>query len=366
VDLLRLVRPHGCGNTHLKLISVRLALVAPGSWFMSSSSLGYWKEFLVKKRIMSARRQRLLTMLMSATIVLPVAAKTATADIQATPISVTSTSWNADVVYAANSANSDSAKSFDGSYAWDALDAILYGDTNVTSGLGSTSPPTEPYVFSSAAGDNLNTTKTQFEFQSFLSNNADYFSGPGGALTLTTATAYDNIAILAASSNSGQNAVQVNMTLNFANGTSSAPIAYSIYDWGDSHGPTAQWALAKPVDRSTDSSSTAVESTSNLDTANLQDFQMYETDFNLAQLGYSNDAITSISFSAPSGGDVGIFALSGSANPVQPARIQSDPPPSNDPPASPVPTPASLPLAGLGVVLLLLRAARRAFNESLR
>ena len=80
---------------------------------------------------------------------------------------------------------------------------------------------------------------------------------------------------------------------------------------------------------------------------------MYETDFNLANLGYSNKAITSVSFSAPSSGDVGIFALSGYANPTQPPPVQTAAP------DSAVPLPASLPLTFSGGTLLAVLAIGR-------
>jgi hypothetical protein len=299
----------------------------------------------VKTQLDLFRGRKIAGALIAATLLLPTLAHHAGAAVQDTPISLTSSSWNADVVYATNSPN-DTATTFDGGYAWDAAYASLDAWT-ASSGL-----PIAPFTNSA--------TNTEFEFQSFTANNVNLFSGgsTGGTLTLTAATAYDNIAILAASANASNHVANVNMTLHFADGSTSSPIPYNIYDWGGYSGATG--ALPNSVDRSTAGSSPTMASQSVLDTSNLGDFQMYETDFNLASLGYSNKALTSVSFSAPSSGDVGIFALSGYANPTQPPPVQ---------PAAPnsaVPLPATLPLTLTGGAFLALAAMRRRVRSVLR
>ncbi len=316
----------------------------------------------MKIKLDSACRHKLLGLLLSATAFVPAAEKKVAADIQATPVSVTSSSWNADVVYAANSP-SDTATGFDGTHAWDAS-PIDFSSNSVTDWHGLPGNATDPgllQTFTSSATDALNTNHTSFQFQSFLGKNSLWFNSysPANALTLTTPTAYDNIAILSASANAVAPGAVLTATLNFADGSTAALNPFTVYDWSKFVGNTSQMALPNAVDRST--SSGGPEGTTFVPDANSgQYYEMYETDFNLAALGYSNQAITSISFSAPSSGDVGIFALSGAANPEQPASIQPDPP------ASAVPAPASLPLAGLGTMMLALFTALRARRATKR
>ncbi len=309
-------------------------------------------------------------MVIAATLWLPVATNKTFAAVQDTPISLTSSSWNADVVYASGS-SADTAVAFDGQFAWDAADAFLYGGTyvNINAGLpasmGSFTPvytPSQPTNFTSAATNSVTGSHTEFEFQPFLSNNVNLFtsSSPGATLALTTATAYDSIAILAASAGSGAGYVPVRMTLTFANGSTSSLIPYSVFDWSKYAGASGNMALPNPVDRSTAGSTPTLNTSSKLDVGSASDFQMYETDFNLQSLGYSNNAITSIGFSAAAGGDVGIFALSGYANPTQPLPVQ---PAALDPAA---PLPGSMPLALCGGTLLALAALGRRFARNRR
>lgn len=300
-------------------------------------------------------------MVIAATLLLSMAANKTHGSVQDTPVSLTSSSWNADVVYASSSWTTDSAVAFDGQYAWDAYGSAPSG-FYLPAGLPESRDsngdftPTLPTLFSSAYTDTFTGTATQFEFQPFQNaNNVNLFQNgtTGATLSLNNATAFDNIAILAASANSGNPYVTVGITLHFANGSRSSPISYNVYDWGRFSGGNA--ALSSPSDRSTASSSGTLETQSQLDTNNLDDFQMYETDFNLESLGYSNTAITSVSFSAPAVGDVGIFALSGYANPTQPLPVQPTAP---DPAVT---LPGSLPLTFSGGTLLALAAIGRRF-----
>lgn len=277
---------------------------------------------------------------------------------QATPVSLTSSSWNADVVYAAMSPN-DTATAFDGTYAWYASYAE-YNDSTVQGGLPSSwQDPAVAYEFMSASAGTLDVNYTEFEFQSFLGNNCNLFSGMGSkaTLTLTNPTAYDNLALLGASANAAGDVATVSMVLNFANGSSSMPITYNVYDWSKSVGPSSQGAIAGGVDRSIATTGTETEAT----TFKPADggtgyFQMYETDFDLSST-YANELITSISFSATSGGDIGIFALSGYANPNQPVYVPPSSPPQNDPPS--VSAPATFSLTTLGAIFLGLKLALR-------
>ena len=323
----------------------------------------------MKTQLNLPRGRNIAGALIAATLLLPTLTHHAGAAVQDTPISLTSSSWNADVVYGAATSGPDTATTFDGQYAWDGADAYLYSDTYISpnAGLPTYVDPTTGHYdashavdFNSAVTNSITATKTEFEFQSFTANNVNLFSGgsTGGTLTLTAATAYENIAILAASANASNRVANVNMTLHFADGSTSSPIPYNIYDWGGYSGATG--ALPNSVDRSTAGSAPTNDTSSHLDTGNLTDFQMYETDFNLASLGYSNKALTSVSFSAPSSGDVGIFALSGYANPTQPPPVQ---------PAAPnsaVPLPATLPLTLTGGAFLALAAMRRRVRSVLR
>lgn len=323
----------------------------------------------MKTQLDLLRGRNIAGALIAATLLLPTLTHHAGAAVQDTPISLTSSSWNADVVYGAATSGPDTATTFDGQYAWDGADAGPFSSIYVYTNAGLPTyvdPTTGHYdashavVFSSAVTNPITATKTEFEFQSFTANNVNLFSGgsTGGTLTLTAATAYENIAILAASAGSGQHYVPIGMTLHFADGSTSSLIGYNVYDWGKFSGPAG--ALPYAVDRSTAGSAPTNDTSSHLDTSNLTDFQMYETDFNLASLGYSNKALTSVSFSAPSSGDVGIFALSGYANPTQPPPVQ---------PAAPnsaVPLPATLPLTLTGGAFLALAAMRRRVRSVLR
>ena len=298
-------------------------------------------------------------MVIASTLLLPVVENKAQASVQygqATPVLLASSSWNADVVYAAKSPN-DTATAFDGTYAWYASYALDSGST-VQGGLPSNwQEPATSYEFVSASAGTLSVGKTEFEFQSFLGNNCNLFSGSGSSatLTLTTPTAYDNLALLGVSANASGDVATVSMVLNFANGGSSAPFSYEVYDWSQSVGPTNQGAISGGVDRSIATTGTGTEAT----TFSPADggtgyFQMYETDFGLPST-YANELISSISFGAPTGGDVGIFALSGYANPIQPAFVQ---------PAAPDPAvtlPGSMPLTFAGGTLLALAAIGRRF-----
>ncbi len=308
--------------------------------------------------------------MVAATLLLPVAANKAFASVQDTPVSLTSSSWNADVVYGAASFTTDSAVAFDGQYAWDALGSMPSW-AFVSAGLPEYQDPstgsryaTQPTLFNSAYTNTITGAATQFEFQPFQNaNNVNLFNNgtAGATLSLNNATAFNNIAILAASANSGPHYVAVNMTLHFANGFQSAPISYNVYDWSQSSG--GNWALPYSVSRSSASTSGTLETQSILDTSNPADFQMYETDFNLQSLGYSNNALASISFSAVTGGDVGIFALSGYVNPNPQTPVLNDPPVT---PAanSAVPLPGSMPLTFSGGVLLALVAMGRRFTRN--
>lgn|GEM_PF-5574271 len=316
----------------------------------------------MKNQLALFRGRNIAGTLIAATLLLPVATRQAGASVQDTPVSLTSSSWNADVVYGTPTSGPDTATAFDGQYAWDGANALVSGNylpynatlptyLDPTTGLLDASHVVD---FSSAVTNSITASHTEFEFQPFTSNNVNFFSSAstGGTLTLAAVTAFDNIAILAASAGSGQHYVTIDMTLHFADGSTSSLMPYNVYDWGKYSG--ASGALPNAVDRSTASSTPTSETVSKLDFNNPSDFQMYETDFNLASYSnYSNKAITSISFSAPSSGDVGIFALSGYANPTQPPPVQ---------PAAPnsaVPLPASLPLTFSGGTLLALAAIGR-------
>ncbi len=323
----------------------------------------------MKKQLDLFRGRNIAGTLIAAALLLPVAETNvrATLQVQATPISITSSSWNADVVYASESPT-DTAVGFDGTHAWDAY-GINYGPNGTNeytdeSGLPAiTSDPGAAVVFTSRATDALNSSKTTFQFQSFLGNNCLWFNSysPSNGLTLTTPKAYDNLAILSASANAAPPGATLSMTLTLADGTTTVLSPFTVYDWSINVGNAIQMALPNAVDRSAGSSGTEKTSFSPdaplLNGEGSQYYQMYETDFNLAS--YSNKAITSVSFSAPSSGDVGIFALSGYANPTQPPLVKLAPP------DSPVPLPASLPLTFFGGTLLALAAIGRRIRRSL-
>ena len=326
---------------------------------------------MVKQQLTYYRGRFIAGMLVTATLLLPAATRSVMASVQDTPISLVGSSWNADVIYGPDISGPDTATAFDGQYAWDAEDAMVSGSVYLGANVtlpAYLNPNTGHYDgthvenFDSAYINPITQTNTEFEFQPFVADNVNLFSSAssGGTLTLTTATAYDSIAILAASANSGNAYAGVGITLTFADGSTSSLIPYNVYDWSKYAGANGNAALPNAVDRSTAGSSPTAEGTTQLDSNNASDFQMYETDFNLATLGYSNKAITSVSFSAPSNGDVGIFALSVYANPTQPLPVQPTAP------NSAVPLPATLPLTLSGGALLTLMAMGRRIRRRIQ
>ncbi|NNM84487.1 MAG: hypothetical protein HKL96_01845 [Phycisphaerales bacterium] len=268
----------------------------------------------------------------------------------ATPIAATG--WNADVVYAAGT-NADAAQGFDGTYAWVQNGAQIQGLTTDSemNGLPYSSTPSQTMDFTSAATNTITGTNTQFEFQPFTSstsntaNNVLLFSG-SATLSLSTADPFNSIALLNASAN-GPEITQVTMVLNYTDGTHSGTESFQSFDWGAEYrgatGAASSAAFSSLLDRA------AVLSTYPAEVyalSNGPDYQMYETDINLAALGDNNKSISSITFTG-GGGDIGVFAISGVVNPS---------------PVVLAPEPASLTaLLGALVGILLLRRGKVQF-----
>ncbi len=250
----------------------------------------------------------------------------------AVPIGLTG--WNADVIYQSNYPG-DVVQGFDGdgngSYSW--VENGTYGPENVINGLSVnnnvTSAITDPYT----------KANTQFQFQPYNGNNELKLGSsavPGQTLTLATPAGYNNLAILAASGNIGGDATST-FTLTFSDGSTSGPITYDPYDWG---GGTSQKVFTGLV-----RSESGTESYASL-TVSSASYNMYETDINLTTLTSSDGAadsakfIKTITFAVPSGGRIGVFAISG----VQ-----------NTSAADPLPESSTISLLAAAAVPLLLR-----------
>ncbi len=224
--------------------------------------------------------------------------------------------WNADVIYLPGVTN-ETVQSFDGSgYAWFVEGYYPPSTAFQGSGLPSSADTT---TFGSAANDTCNPDRTQYQFQPFTGNNVLKLGSPadpGQTLTLSTPEGYNNLAIIAASGNTGVTNYTSTFTLTFSDGSTSGPITYDPYDWGEG-GKTTQQAAQQVF-------STALGRTPTGNTyGSPQDagyFNMYETDINLTELTSSDLAadsakfIKSITFATPSGGRVGVFAISGVQN----------------------------------------------------
>ena len=263
---------------------------------------------------------------------LAVTSQTLQADM-ATPIAATG--WNADVVYAANSPT-DVAQGFDGTHAWDAAGAGTTDGSNDNNGLPSDQySPTNPYTFTSSMANQINSSNTSFQFQSFIGNNVLYLNGANSlaqsTLTLAAPAAYNNLAILAASASSSvkNGLLTASFVLHFTDGSTSAAINYDPYDWGAGYSNSTADnlnALPNRVDRSAASGGTEASTFYPADSAG-QYYNMYESDINLLNSSnYANKLISSISFNAPSSGDIGIFAISGVVNPT-PVVLAPEPAP---------------------------------------
>ncbi len=244
------------------------------------------------------------------------------------------TGWNADVIYVPTGAT-ETVESFDGSgYAW--FESGGYPPSYNYTGTGILSSA-DNSAFGSAWHDPCNSSQSEFQFQSYSGNNVlelGNATSPGQMLTLSTPAGYENLAILAASGNIGGNATST-FTLTFSDGSTSRPITYDPYDWG---GGTGQKVFGSNIAR--------MEWPSGNPTIGNASYNMYETDINLTTFSSFDGAldsakyIKSITFAEPSGGRIGVFAVSG----VQNASA-----------ADPLPEPSAVSLLAVAAIPLLFR-----------
>jgi sugar lactone lactonase YvrE len=204
---------------------------------------------------------------------------------------------------------SDYAQPFDevGQFAFyeTNLDAISYsGGTGHTLGL----PQSRSFV-SQLDG------ATVFQFASYTANNVLYLtqSAPSGALTLSTAAAFDSLSILAASANGGGNG---SFVLEFSDGSSSPPLSFLATDW---------YFIAASALTHFGRIYCGYYNAFYTDDYPGPAPNLYQTTIDLDALGLNAKPVAAVTFTMPNGPDTtantttGIFALSG----LQSVALQS-------------------------------------------
>ncbi len=237
------------------------------------------------------------------------------------PTPIAGTGYNQDVVLE-NGANGNFAQEFDANqdghrFAW--IEDGLGG----YQGLPKEGAPNTTVTVASAATNTVTGGHTTFLFQSYGgangagSNNVllDTQASNSSTFTLTTPAAYTSLAVDAASTNSTSTSTGT-LLLTFVGGKTSSPISFNAFDWGNNGGNTTQTVLSSDVARggsgsNSNSSNVYIDPQGNI-------FNLYETDINLASLGYGGQALQSITFTGVSDtiSTTGIFGVSGVAAPA--------------------------------------------------
>ena len=263
---------------------------------------------------------------------------------------ITGTGYNVDVVRE----NAGSSPNFANGFAGDQYNSWIENGIGGYRGLPNETGQNQTTTVLSAATNTVTGGHTTFEFQPYsvdpatnggaARNVIQDNTGNGVTFTLSTAAAYTSLALDAASTDASATS-EGTLILHFANGSSSSLINYNAFDWGNfgAHADTRVFtndiarALVGTTGYNSDSSMTPI------DTANGNIFNLYETDINLASLGYGSDALSSITFyKASNSSGTGVFGVSGVPSPApEPAQA------------------TTLAMIGLGIGGLLLRARKR-------
>lgn len=157
---------------------------------------------------------------------------------------------------------------------------------------------------------------TTFQFAPYNSSNVLYLtsSAPTGSLTLNTPAAYKSLSVLAGSAQGGGNG---KLVLNFADGTSSSAIPFNATNYMTTNTPSAGAAI-------TNFGLLITGAYNEFGSVDYYYFYptLYQTTINLQSLSYYAKAISSVTFTMPSGTGTtastgtGIFALSGTESSV--------------------------------------------------
>ena len=263
---------------------------------------------------------------------------------------ITGTGYNVDVVRENAGSNPNFANAFAGDPFSSWIEDGIRGYRGLPTEVGQDTTTT----VLSAATNTVTGGHTTFEFQPYsvdptTNGGAAYnviqdTTGSGVIFTLSTAAAYTSLALDAASTDASATS-EGTLMLHFANGSSSSLIDYNAFDWGNFSAHADTRVFANDLARA-ELDTTGYSANSNntpIDTGNGNAFNMYETDINLASLGYGSSAISSITFyKAGDSSGTGIFGISGvpSAAP-EPSQV------------------AVMALIALGLGGLILRARKR-------
>jgi subtilisin-like proprotein convertase family protein len=156
---------------------------------------------------------------------------------------------------------------------------------------------------------------TVFQLGPYTGNNVLYMdaASPSGTLSLATPAACASISILATSANGGGSG---SFVINFQDGSSSSPIGFNAPDWYNNPGAAISHFGRIYL---------GIYSMLFTDNPPGANPSLYQTSVNLASLGLNLKAIASLTFTMPSGAgtstetDTGIFALSGTIQPLAPS-----------------------------------------------
>ncbi len=226
------------------------------------------------------------------------------ATLRAAPLSpVATTGYNQDIIVEKGAVSQ--AGSHYSAYVTATMDNIgtPSGTTYYERGLDTSAPtsglPSNNTPFTSADLPNV-----VFQLQPYVQNNALLVSnGQTGTLTLAAPLALSNIAFLVATGASGSSGTDA-ITLHFSDGTPNyTALNLNSPSWFSNS--SAAFISMGRVD----------VPTGNFDTADPTNPRLYDQSFDLAAIGLSGHAISSIDFTFSGNGYSALFALSGSVVP---------------------------------------------------